>query len=141
MAAAVHSRVQDQTANLCSVEDLALKLQAKLQKLLVLIGISAMFFFAIGFVAPESAHAQESTRKVKSKVSPTYPELAKHANISGTVKLEATIAPNGSVKSVKVLGGHPLLAGAAEDAMKRWKYEAGAGETTAVVEFHFNPEM
>ncbi len=100
-----------------------------------------MLFLAIGFVAPQSAYAQEGDRKVKSKVSPAYPELARHANISGTVKLEATIASNGSVKAVKVLGGHPLLAGAAEDALKKWKYEPSAGETTAVVEFHFNPGM
>lgn len=118
-----------------------MKLQAKLNKLMVVTGIVAMFLLTIGVVAPQSAFAQESDRKVKSKVSPTYPDLARHANISGVVKLEATISANGTVKNVKVLGGHPLLAGAAEDALRRWKYEPSSNETTTVVEFKFNPGM
>jgi TonB family protein len=57
------------------------------------------------------------------------------------VKLEATISASGQVKNVKILGGHPLLAGAAEDALRRWKYQPGSAETTTIVEFHFNPGM
>ena len=120
-------------------------LLAKCKKAIVVIGSLAMLAFVFGVLAPQSAFAQASDmtgdRKVKQKVNPGYPELARHTNISGTVKLEATISPSGQVKNVKVLGGHPLLAGAAEDALRKWKYEPGSGETTAVVEFHFNPGM
>jgi TonB family protein len=56
----------------------------------------------------------------------------------GMVRLEATIAPNGTVKQVKVLGGHPLLVQAATDAIRKWKYAPAGEETTAVVEFRFD---
>ena len=121
-----------------------MKLQAKYLKALRFIAIAAALLFAVGFVsmsAVAQSVEQSGDRKAKQKVNPIYPELARHANISGTVKLEATIAANGQVKNVKVLGGHPLLAGAAEDALRRWKYEPTSSETTAVVEFRFTPGM
>jgi TonB family protein len=87
-----------------------------------------------------SSNASASDRKVKSKVNPSYPELAKKMSVSGSVKVELTVAPNGSVKSVKVIGGHPLLVDAATDAVKRWKYEAGPDETTeGPIVFNFSP--
>lgn len=89
---------------------------------------------------PVSAFAQDEGRKVKSRVAPAYPELAKKMSVSGTVKVEVTIAPNGSVKSTRVIGGHPLLVDAAVEAAKRWKYEAGPDESTAVLEFKFTPQ-
>ena len=87
-----------------------------------------------------AARAQEEiSRKVKSKVQPTYPELARRMNISGLVKLQVVVAPNGTVKNSKVVGGHPLLATAATDAIKKWRFEPAAEETTGLVEFRFNP--
>jgi len=47
---------------------------------------------------------------------------------------------NGSVKSTKVMGGHPLLVSAAEDAVKKWKFEPASQEDSGVVEFSFRPE-
>lgn len=82
----------------------------------------------------------EITRKVKAKVAPIYPEIARRMNISGTVKLVVVVAPNGSVKSTKVLGGHPLLVSAAEDAVKKWKFEPASNEDSGVVEFKFKPD-
>jgi protein TonB len=79
----------------------------------------------------------QNTRKVKTSVQPAYPELAKKNNIQGTARLEVTIAPDGSVKNVKVLGGSPVLAQAATDAVKKWKYEPAANETSAVLSFDF----
>ena len=121
-----------------------MSLQAKYLKVIRLIAIAAALLFAIGFVsqtAVAQSAEQSGDRKVKSRVNAAYPELAHRANITGTVKLEALISPNGQVKSVKVIGGHPLLAGAAEDALRKWRYEPGTSETTTVVEFHFNPGM
>lgn len=79
----------------------------------------------------------QSGRAVKSKVTPTYPELAKKMNVNGAVKVELVVAANGSVKSAKAIGGHPLLIDAAVNAAKQFKYEAGE-ETKEVVEFKFN---
>jgi TonB family protein len=82
---------------------------------------------------------QETNRKVKSKVSPVYPELARKMNISGVVKVRVTIAANGSVKDAQLVGGHPLLANAAMDAVKRWRFETRPDETAETVEFRFDP--
>jgi TonB family protein len=79
------------------------------------------------------------TRKVKSKVMPLYPELARRMGITGTVKIQVVVAPNGSVKNAKVVGGHPVLAPAAMDAVRKWRFEPASEETTGVVEFKFDP--
>lgn len=81
----------------------------------------------------------EINRRVKSKVQPFYPELARKMSISGTVKIEITVAPNGTVKEARVVGGHPVLAGSALDAAKKWRFEPAAAENTGVIEFKFEP--
>jgi len=86
---------------------------------------------------PAFADEENGGRKVKSKVSPQYPELARKLNLSGTVKVEVVISANGTVKSTKIIGGHPLLVESAVDAIKRWRYEPASADTTTVVEFHF----
>ena len=90
---------------------------------------------------PLSSRAQQDdmARKVKSRVSPAYPDLARRMSISGVVKVQVVVAPNGSVKSTKIVVGHPLLVNAAVDAVKRWKFESAAEETTGIVEFKFDP--
>jgi TonB family protein len=93
----------------------------------------------VGFALLMPAQASAADRAIKSKVTPVYPELARKMAVSGSVKVEVTIAPNGSVKNVKVIGGHPLLVDAAVDAVKRFKYETAPEETTQIVEFKFSP--
>jgi protein TonB len=95
-----------------------------------------------GSLSASVAVAQEEvTRKVKAQSTPAYPELARKMNITGTVKIQVVIAPNGSVKAVKLVGGHPVLATAAMESVKKWKYEPAKDETTTVVEFHFDPNQ
>jgi TonB family protein len=94
----------------------------------------ALITFVFGFSL--FTHADDLGRKIKSKVNPQYPELARKMNVSGSVKLELVVAANGQVKSVKPLGGHPLLIDAAQNAVKQWRYEPGA-EGTEVVEIRF----
>jgi TonB family protein len=76
-------------------------------------------------------------RRAKSKVQPAYPELARKMNITGTVKVEVVVAPNGTVKEAKVVGGHPVLAGAALEAAKKWRFEPGPTDSSGVVDFKF----
>jgi TonB family protein len=102
--------------------------------------LTAMTLALVSKPTPLFAEDTEITRKVKSRMTPVYPEIARRMNISGVVKLVVVVAPNGSVKSTKVLGGHPLLVTAAEDAIKRWKFEPAAQEDSGVVEFSFKPE-
>lgn len=85
-----------------------------------------------------SASAQEG-RKLIAQPAPAYPEVAKRARLSGTVKVEVLIAPDGRVKDVKVIGGHPLFVDATTEALKKWKYAPSNVEATATLEFNFHP--
>jgi protein TonB len=96
-------------------------------------------FFATAVVASHAWAEGGITRKLKTKVAPEYPALARRMNITGVVKLEVTVAPNGSVKTAKVVGGHPILVNAALDAVKKWRYETGTEETVGILEFRFDP--
>ena len=90
---------------------------------------------------PLPAMAQgELTRKAKTKVMPAYPDLARRMNITGTVKVLVVVAPNGSLKDTKIVGGNPLLVNAAMDALKKWKFEPADSESTGTVEFKFQPQ-
>lgn len=107
-------------------------------------GIAACLLLAgLGMTIGSSAWAQdEGTRKTKTKVSPSYPDLARRMRISGVVKVQVTVAPNGTIRETKLVGGHPVLANAVIDAVKQWRYEASPQETTENLEFHFNsPEQ
>ena len=87
------------------------------------------------------AWAQQTNRVAKSKVEPIYPELARRIRLSGIVKVQLTVAPNGTVKDAKLVGGHPVLADAVLQAVKKWRYEAGPQETIETVQFRFDPNQ
>ncbi|MBZ5662644.1 MAG: energy transducer TonB [Acidobacteriia bacterium] len=78
------------------------------------------------------------TRKSVKTVPPVYPAIASKMHIEGTVKLDVTIDPDGSVEDVKVVSGHSLLTPAAIDAVKKWRYEPGEGKITQLVNIEFN---
>ena len=95
-------------------------------------------------LTPLGGYAQakdEISRKAKSKVQAIYPELARKMNLSGTVKVEVVVLPNGTVKGARVMGGHPVLANAALDAVKKWRFEPAAMESTCIVDFKFDPRQ
>jgi protein TonB len=87
----------------------------------------------------QQAQNDEILRRAKTKVAPVYPELARKMSISGTVKIEVVVAPNGTVKDARVVGGHPVLANAALEAAKKWRFEPAASENTGVIDFKFEP--
>ena len=101
------------------------------------------FLTALLILAPVlvcAPHAQASTdRKAIKKTLPVYPDLAQRMHLSGTVKIEVVVAPDGSVKQVTPLGGHPLLINSAVNAVKMWKFQPATQETTEEVEMNFNP--
>jgi outer membrane biosynthesis protein TonB len=53
------------------------------------------------------------------------------------VKLKVWIGPDGTVRRLEYVGGHPLLATSALPAVKKWKYQPGPGESTSQVEIKF----
>jgi len=58
-------------------------------------------------------------------------------NLHGTVRLKIWINPDGTVRRLEYVGGHPLLAESALKAVKGWKYEPSSRESTTVVELKF----
>jgi TonB family protein len=97
--------------------------------------IALLILASTGF--SQTSGTDEGKRKVKTKTSPVYPELARRMSVSGKVKIEVIITPDGHVRSTRVLGGHPLLVQACQDAVKEWKFFPAPEETTQIVEFDF----
>jgi protein TonB len=76
------------------------------------------------------------------KVQPNYPPLARQARIQGQVLLQAQISKDGSIENLSLISGHPMLAPAAIEAVKQWRYkpymlngEPVAVDTQVVVNF------
>jgi TonB family protein len=101
----------------------------------LLFGLLA-FGFSLGSLGQQSV----STRKLIGRTAPQYPELARSMALQGTVKVEAVVAPDGTVRSVEIKGGHPVLAQAAANTVRRWKWEAAPHESHELVEVKFAPE-
>ncbi len=81
------------------------------------------------------------------RVEPAYPPLAKQARIQGVVVLTAIIGKDGNVQNLQLVSGHPLLAPAAIEAVKQWRYkpfllngQPVEVETTVTVNFHVRSE-
>jgi TonB family protein len=87
----------------------------------------------------QSVQSEEMLRRAKTKVQPAYPDLARKMNITGTVKIEVTVSPNGTVKDARVVGGHPVLSAAALDAAKKWRFEPSPAESSGIIDFKFEP--
>ncbi len=83
------------------------------------------------------AVGQDAERKTLRRIEAEYPELAAKMKVHGAVKLKIWIAPDGTVRRLEYIGGHPVLAEAALSAVKQWRYEAAPKETTQNVEIAF----
>lgn len=79
----------------------------------------------------------ETKRKVKTRVAPEYPAIAKQLSLAGRVRVETAVAADGHVISTKVLGGNPVLASSAQDAIKKWRFEPAPKDTVEVIEVDF----
>ena len=90
--------------------------------------------------APAQQEQGGSGRKIVNRVVPVYPPLARTMNFRGTVRLDAIVQVIGTVKPVELKGGHPVLAQAAEIAIRKWKWEPATHESREPIEFHFDPQ-
>lgn len=104
---------------------------------LLLLGVA--IYCALAYAADKPQDKPSTERKVVQRVLPVYPELARSANIAGTVRLVLMVAPNGSVKSVQAVGGNPVLIRAAQEAVTNWKFAPSTEETREPVELRFSP--
>jgi TonB family protein len=73
---------------------------------------------------PQRVRAGESfmADHLVKKVDPIYPPLAKQARIQAVVVLKVVISKSGDVENIQLVSGHPMLAPAAIEAVKQWKY-------------------
>ncbi len=86
---------------------------------------------------PQETNQGEGKRKPTAKIQPKYPALARQLKLSGKVKLELIVTPDGRVKDTRTIGGSPVLVSAALDAIRMWRYEAAPKETVEVIEIEF----
>jgi TonB family protein len=107
----------------------------RMRYVLVLFVLFSTFFGLAGKIQTQQSF---TARRITRQVAPTYPDVAKRINLSGTVKVIAVVGAEGDVKTVEPVGGSPLLLKAAEDAVAKWKFAPG-GESRETVELHFNP--
>ena len=97
-------------------------------------GVAAL---AIAFAATLPAIAS-TPRPVNVRVAPKYPVIAKHNRLSGPVEINVSVSADGKVTDVKTLSGNPLLAGAAKDALRKWKFAASPAASTESVKVDFS---
>ena len=81
--------------------------------------------------------AMAEGRHVEKRVAPVYPELARRMHISGSVKVSATVATDGSVTDAKATSGNQMLTSAAEEAVKKWRFSQAESASSEVVEVTF----
>jgi len=94
--------------------------------------------FAVPPQVMRGQDAADAKRAVKTRITPAYPEVARRMNVHGKVRLEVTVAADGTVKNVRAIGGHPLLVSASQDAVRNWKFEPAPKETVQIIEFNFD---
>jgi TonB family protein len=94
----------------------------------------AMAFLPPAVVPQEN---QPQPPRLLKKVIPAYPEILKKMNVSGTVKVQATINADGSVKDVEVKGGNAIFIDSVAAAVRNWKFVPGERQRTADVTVNF----
>lgn len=73
--------------------------------------------------------AAEKTEDLMRRVDPIYPEAAKDARLQGRVVIDGAVVPDGTLRHLRVVSGDPLLAQAAIDAIKGWRYRTASGHS------------
>jgi TonB family protein len=106
----------------------------------MLLSSAGLLYTAVPGRAQDNASGEvkdHGGRKIKTSVKPDYPQIARQMRVTGTVRLEATVAADGKVRDTKVIGGSPLLVQEAVTAVKKWKYEEASKESVENVEVVF----
>lgn len=104
---------------------------------------------AIGYVSATAAvegvktltvyqSESDGARKLRSRVEPAYPAILLSNHIGGTVRVKVTIASNGTIEDVELIGGDPIPGEAAMAAVKKWVYAAGRSRTQTEISIPFD---
>lgn len=98
---------------------------------------ATLILLSLALFAGSTLAADGPARKLVQREEPEYPEVAARMSLHGAVKLRVWITADGSVRRLEYIGGHPLLAEAALRAVRNWKFEPVAKETTEIMEVKF----
>jgi TonB family protein len=112
----------------------------KLRPVAIFVLLACVFGASSFHAVAEQNDRVQVARQIVSKVKPVYPEIARHAKLQGNVRLRVIVGADGSVASVRVVGGSAALVKAAEEATKKWRWERAPGNTEELVQLTFeNP--
>jgi len=91
---------------------------------LILISLSSLAWaFPQETTSPRDVSSAQMADQIVKKIAPVYPAEARRARIQGTVVLKVEISKSGDVEQIQLVSGHPMLAPAAIDSVKQWKYK------------------
>ena len=91
---------------------------------LILISLLALAWaFPQESTSPRDVSSAQMADQIVKKIAPVYPAEARRARIQGTVVLQAQISKDGSIQNLQLVSGHPMLAPAAIEAVRQWKYK------------------
>src|ERR1700744_2319688 len=89
------------------------------------------------FLPAPSVPQETQSTKVLKKVIPAYPEIIKKMSVSGTVRMQVTIAADGTVKDVEARGGNAIFIDSVAAAVRNWKFVPGQRQPPADISFSF----
>jgi len=98
---------------------------------------AALCFAAALTFLPALTVPQEAQPKVLKKVIPVYPDILKKMNVSGTVRMQVTIAADGTVKDIEARGGNAIFIDSVAAAVRNWKFVPGERQRTAEISVTF----
>ena len=107
--------------------------------------LSTIVVICLSFLTPSinsplnAQKIERVQRKLIRQVNPDYPGDLKRAFIGGMVRLDVVVSPGGSVDTISVVGGNPILADCAVRAVKKWRYTPAEAETNVRVNVKFDP--
>jgi protein TonB len=93
-------------------------------KRLLLVVVGSCLLCSTAFAQAVRLTEAEAKKIVKSRTNPEYPPLAKQMRVTGEVRLDVYLNEDGSLDKIHVVSGNALLASAAQNAVKQWKFGA-----------------
>ncbi len=92
--------------------------------------------------APTIDNASGLSSRILRRVDPEYPAAAANQHIQGPVVLDVQVLSDGTIGTIRIVSGNPLLTEAAVHAVRQWKYQpnfvngrAVEGQTRITVNF------
>jgi TonB family protein len=102
--------------------------------------VAACLFLAPTLHAQTADKPDKPTRKVIHKVEADYPLDLQRAHIGGVVRLDVVVSPAGTVDSIAVIGGNPVLVETATRAVKKWKWAPATNATVLRINVNFDAD-